>query len=110
MRNIPSSKEGKLELLQTIMERELTQLQRQVLEDYFTHGLTMEQMARERGINPSAIYRTLVRAMNTIHRFLLLDSEDCKKIVNSPGKIRRKLAFSKGSDIISCERVGRETK
>ena len=82
------------------MERELSELQRQALVDYYMRGLTMTQIARERGVAPSTVYRTLVRATERIWRFLLLDPEECKKIVNSPGKLRQKLAKSGKNGII----------
>ena len=89
MRNIPSDSRGKLELVKRIMEQELSELQRQTLVDYYIRGMTM------------TVYRTLTRGMARIWRFLLLDPEDCKKIVNSPGKIRQKLAKSGKNGIIS---------
>ncbi len=100
MRNIPSDTQGKLELVRLIMERELSELQRQALTDYYMRGLTMTQIAQERGVAPSTVYRTLVRATERIWRFLLLDPEECKKIVNSPGKLRQKLAKSGKNGII----------
>lgn len=100
MRNIPSDTQGKLELVKLIMERELSELQRQALVDYYMRGLTMTQIAQERGVAPSTVYRTLVRATERIWRFLLLDPEECKKIVNSPGKLRQKLAKSGKNGII----------
>ena len=100
MRNIPSDTQGKLELVRLIMERELSELQRQALIDYYMRGLTMTQIAQERGVAPSTVYRTLVRATERIWRFLLLDPEECKKIVNSPGKLRQKLAKSGKNGII----------
>lgn len=100
MRNIPSDTQGKLELVKLIMERELSELQRQTLIDYYMHGMTMTQIARERGVAPSTVYRTLARGMERIWRFLLLDPEECKKIVNSPGKLRQKLAKSGKNGII----------
>ena len=101
MRNIPSDSRGKMELVKRIMEQELTELQRQTLVDYYIRGMTMTEIARARSVTPSTVYRTLTRGMARIWRFLLLDPEDCKKIVNSPGKIRQKLAKSGKNGIIS---------
>lgn len=83
-----------MELVKRIMEQELSELQRQALVDYYIRGMTMTEIARARSVTPSTVYRTLTRGMARIWRFLLLDPEDCKKIVNSPGKIRQKLAKS----------------
>ena len=101
MRNIPSDSRGKLELVKRIMEQELSELQKQTLVDYYIRGMTMTEIARARSVTPSTVNRTLTRGMARIWRFLLLDPEDCKKIVNSPGKIRQKLAKSGKNGIIS---------
>lgn len=72
MRNIPSDTQGKLNLIHEIMERELTTLQKQTLEDYYLREMTMEKIAMERGVNKSTIQRTLRRGEGKIRRFLLL--------------------------------------
>ena len=77
------------------------QNRKQTLVDYYIRGMTMTEIARARSVTPSTVYRTLTRGMARIWRFLLLDPEDCKKIVNSPGKIRQKLAKSGKNGIIS---------
>lgn len=92
MRNIPSDTQGKLELVRLIMERELREMERQALIDYYINGMTMAEIAKERGVAPSTIYRAMTRGLERIWRFLLLDPAECKKIVNSPGKLRQKLA------------------
>ena len=70
MRNIPSDNLERLRLVRDIMERELTALQRQTLEDYYLNGMTLEQIAKERYVNKSTVQRTLKRAEETIRRFL----------------------------------------
>lgn len=70
MRNIPSDNLEKLRLVRDIMERELTALQRQTMEDYYLNGMTLEQIAKERYVNKSTVQRTLKRAEETIRRFL----------------------------------------
>lgn len=72
MRNIPFDTQGKLDLIYEIMERELSFLQKQTLEDYYLNGMTIEQIARKRGVNKSTIQRTLKRGEGKIRRFLLL--------------------------------------
>ena len=54
------------------MERELSFLQKQTLEDYYLNGMTIKQIARKRGVNKSTIQRTLKRGEGKIRRFLLL--------------------------------------
>ena len=54
------------------MERELSCLQKQTLEDYYLKEMTIAQIARERGVNKSTIQRTLRRGEGKIRRFLLL--------------------------------------
>lgn len=82
MRNIPSDQAGKLALVKLIMERELTEMQRQTVEDYYLKGMTLEEIARERYVNKSTVQRTLKRGESRIRRFLLLEPEDCEKSVN----------------------------
>lgn len=72
MRNIPFDTQGKLDLIHEIMERELSFLQKQTLEDYYLNGMTIKQIARKRGVNKSTIQRTLKRGEGKIRRFLLL--------------------------------------
>lgn len=72
MRNIPFDTQGKLDLIYEIMERELSFLQKQTLEDYYLNGMTIKQIARKRGVNKSTIQRTLKRGEGKIRRFLLL--------------------------------------
>lgn len=72
MRSIPSDSQEKLKLVQEIMDRELTLLQRLTVEDYYLKGMTLEQIARERCVNKSTIQRTLKRGERKIRRFLLL--------------------------------------
>lgn len=72
MRNIPFDTQGKLDLIYEIMERELSFLQKQTLEDYYLNGMTIKQIARKRGVNKSTIQRTLKRGERKIRRFLLL--------------------------------------
>lgn len=72
MTNIPSDMAGKMELVRKIMEQELTGLQRYTLEAYFLRGMNTQQIAAERGVNRSTVWRTLRRAVEIVRRFLLL--------------------------------------
>ena len=86
MRNIPNEFEGKMELVQKIMDRELTPLQRDAVIKYYMEDMTLNQIARERNVNVTTIWRTLLGAMRKIRRFLLLDEDECEKTVNSVRK------------------------
>ena len=97
MRNIPSEFEGKMELVRKIMDRELTPLQKDAVMKYYMEDMTLAQIAQERCVNVTTVWRTLIAAMRTIRRFLLLDEEECEKTVNSVRKNRGK----------ACNRTGK---
>ena len=88
MRNIPNEFEGKMELVRKIMDRELTPLQRDAVEKYYLQDMTLAQIARERDVNVTTVWRTLLGAMRKIRRFLLLDDDECEETVNSVRKKR----------------------
>ena len=79
-----------MDLVRKIMDRELTPLQRDAVEKYYLHDMTLAQIAQERYVNVSTVWRTLIGAMRKIRRFLLLDEEECEKTVNSVRKKRVK--------------------
>ena len=79
-----------MELVQKIMDRELTPLQRDAVIKYYMEDMTLNQIARERNVNVTTIWRTLLGAMRKIRRFLLLDEDECEKTVNSVRKKRVK--------------------
>ena len=51
-------------------KQELTPRQNQMLELYFDRGMNMVEIARELGVNPSTVSRTLRRAMNRLYHGL----------------------------------------
>ena len=53
-----------------VIEEELTQVQREILLDYYFSELTQTEIARRRGINKSTVCRTLHRAENRLRMFL----------------------------------------
>lgn len=53
-----------------VMLHELTPLQREILTAIYYEGKTQTELARERGVNPSTINRTLHRAEDRLRRFL----------------------------------------
>ena len=64
------SRQAQLRRLRRVVERELTQTQREVLLAYYFGGRTMEQIARERGVCRSTVCRTLHRAESRVRRCL----------------------------------------
>ena len=53
-----------------LIREELTPLQRESLLGYYFRGLTITEMARERGVNKSTVCRTLRRAERILKRYL----------------------------------------
>ena len=96
MRNIPNEFEGKMELVRKIMDRELTPLQRDAVIKYYMQNMTLAQIAEERYVNVTTVWRTLLGAMRKIRRYLLLDEEDCEETVNSVRKNRAKACNRSG--------------
>lgn len=78
MRNIPFEemcsvrlpREVQKKRLQRVIREELTENQRQVLLSYYYRRMTLEAIARERGVNKSTVCRTLKRAEGRLRRFL----------------------------------------
>ncbi len=64
------SRETQLRRMRRVMDAELTEKQRQVLDGYYLQNKTIPQLARERGVNKSTICRTLQRAERQLRRFL----------------------------------------
>ncbi len=63
-------REVQLKRLRRVIEAELTPCQKQTLTSYYFRQLTMEQIAREQGVNKSTVCRTLHRAEAKIRRCL----------------------------------------
>ena len=55
-------REVQLRRLRRVIEKELTEKQRETLIAYYFQNKTMEQIARERGVKRSTVCRTLHRA------------------------------------------------
>ena len=64
------SRELELQRLKAVMDRELTELQRQTLTAYYFEGRTLLDIARQRNVAESTVSRTLNRAENKLRRFL----------------------------------------
>ena len=56
--------------MRSVMERELTQAQREILCAVYYEGKTQRQIAQESGVSCSTICRTLHRAEQRLQRFL----------------------------------------
>lgn len=63
-------REVQLKRLKRVIEAELTPCQKQTLIAYYFRQLTMEEIAREQGVNKSTVCRTLHRAETKIRRCL----------------------------------------
>ena len=63
-------REVQMARVRAVLYLELTQLQRDTLSDYYFEGKTLEQIAREQGVNKSTVCRTLHRAVEKLRRFL----------------------------------------
>ena len=59
-----------LKRVKKVMEKELTPLQREVLEAVYFLGKSQSSIALERGVNRSTVSRTLHRAEQRLRRFL----------------------------------------
>ena len=56
--------------LRRAREQELTPCQRQVLDMHFERKMSVTQIARELGVNPSSVSRALQRAKRNLRRYL----------------------------------------
>lgn len=64
------SRQAQMKRLSRVIEMELTDAQRQILVAYYFQNQTMAQIARERGVCPSTVCRTLHRAEKRVRRCL----------------------------------------
>ena len=63
-------REVQLRRLRRVIEKELTEKQRETLIAYYFQNKTMEQIAKDRGVNRSTVCRTLHRAEARVRRCL----------------------------------------
>lgn len=56
--------------LRRAREQELTPCQRQILDMHFDREMSVTQIARELGVNPSSVSRSLQRAKKRLRRYL----------------------------------------
>ena len=59
-----------LRRVKKVIERELTPLQKEVLEAVYFLGKSQSSIATERGVSRSTVCRTLLRAEDRLRRFL----------------------------------------
>lgn len=67
-RDLP--REYQMKRLRNVIQRELTDLQRETLVAYYFDRKNLTQIARERGVHKSTVWRTLKRAEEKIRRVL----------------------------------------
>jgi RNA polymerase sigma factor (sigma-70 family) len=67
-RHIP--REQQIRRMKAVMQKELTQMQRETVLAYYFENKTLQEIAQERNVNKSTICRTLKRAENRLRRFL----------------------------------------
>ena len=78
MKNIPFEehtgprlpREVQLSRMQRVIREELTELQRYTIVSYYFQEKTLEQIALERSVSKSTVWRTLKRAEQKLRRFL----------------------------------------
>ena len=63
-------RETQLRRLKRVIDAELSECQKQTLMAYYFRQMTMEEIAREQGVNKSTVCRTLHRAEARIRRCL----------------------------------------
>lgn len=63
-------REVQLKRIQQVIREELTQRQREVLVAYYFQEQTVAEIARERGVNKSTVWRTLHRAEENLRKYL----------------------------------------
>ena len=63
-------REVQLKRIQRVIREELTQLQRETLIAYYFQEQKIADIARERGVNKSTVWRTLRRAEANLRKYL----------------------------------------
>ena len=69
-RGILLPREVQKKRVQQVIQEELTELQRYTLIAYYFQEQTVLQIAQDRGVNKSTVWRTLHRAEEKLRRFL----------------------------------------
>ena len=62
--------EQQIKRLKLVIREELTELQRDTIQAYYFENKTLLQIAEERNVNKSTVFRTLKRAEDKLRRFL----------------------------------------
>ena len=63
-------REVQMQRLKKVIQEELTELQRYTLTAYYFEEKTLEQIANDRGVKKSTVWRTLKRAEDKLRRVL----------------------------------------
>lgn len=64
------TREQQVQRMKAVIQEQLTELQRYTLLAYYFENKTILQIAQERSINKSTVWRTLQRAEEKLRRFL----------------------------------------
>lgn len=64
------SRQAQLRRIRLVIDTELTEAQRRVLDEYYMQKKNIPQIAREHGVNKSTICRTLQRAERRLRQYL----------------------------------------
>ena len=67
-RQIP--REQQMRRMKAVLQAELTELQQYTIQAYYFENKSVLQIARERNVNKSTVFRTLQRAEKQLRRFL----------------------------------------
>jgi DNA-directed RNA polymerase specialized sigma24 family protein len=67
-RHLP--KQVQMDRIRHAVSEELTSFQRETLLAYYIHGKNIPQIAAERGVNKTTVWRTLRRAENRLRHYL----------------------------------------
>ncbi len=67
-RQLPDSTQ--LRRIRNVIDRELSDLQRQTLTDHYFRRMSICAIARKRGVHKSTVLRTLRRAENNLRKYL----------------------------------------
>ena len=63
-------REVQLRRLQQVIQGELTETQQEILRAYYFEDLTLQQIARRRGVHKTTVWRTLKRAEKNLRRVM----------------------------------------
>ncbi len=93
-------------LLEKAIENELTETERKVIEDKWYNSLSFSQIARDRGISPSAVKRTSERALEKLERVLKYVAFYQRDIIDeniTPAVVRRAIVIASAKNMKAAD-------